>query len=95
MQGVKYETREPPSTSPNILLLLFIFPKFLHNYNTYWVGQKVHLGFSVQSNGKTQMNFLTNPIQYVYVRVLLTRVWLFATPWTVAHQAPLSMEFSW
>ena len=24
----------------------------------------------------------------------LCRVWLFATPWTVAHQAPLSMEFS-
>ena len=23
-----------------------------------------------------------------------SRVWLFATPWTVAHQAPLSMEFS-
>ena len=25
---------------------------------------------------------------------MLSRVWLFATPWTVAHQAPLSMEFS-
>ena len=24
----------------------------------------------------------------------LSCVWLFATPWTVAHQAPLSMEFS-
>ena len=24
---------------------------------------------------------------------LLSGVWLFATPWTVAHQAPLSMEF--
>ena len=24
----------------------------------------------------------------------LSRVWLFATPWTVAHQAPQSMEFS-
>ena len=24
----------------------------------------------------------------------LSRVQLFATPWTVAHQAPLSMEFS-
>ena len=24
----------------------------------------------------------------------LSRVWLFATPWTVAHQAPPSMEFS-
>ena len=25
---------------------------------------------------------------------LLSHVWLFATPWTVAHQAPPSMEFS-
>ena len=25
---------------------------------------------------------------------LLSHVWLFATPWTVAHQAPLSMRFS-
>ena len=25
---------------------------------------------------------------------MLSRVQLFATPWTVAHQAPLSMEFS-
>ena len=25
---------------------------------------------------------------------VLSYVWLFATPWTVAHQAPLSMEFS-
>ena len=24
----------------------------------------------------------------------LSRVWLFATPWTVAYQAPLSMGFS-
>ena len=24
----------------------------------------------------------------------LSHIWLFATPWTVAHQAPLSMEFS-
>ena len=27
-------------------------------------------------------------------RKSLSRVWLFATPWTVAHQAPQSMEFS-
>ena len=25
---------------------------------------------------------------------MLSHVWLFETPWTVAHQAPLSMEFS-
>ena len=27
--------------------------------------------------------------------LLLSRVLLFATPWTVEHQAPLSMGFSW
>ena len=27
-------------------------------------------------------------------KVLVSSVWLFVTPWTVAHQAPLSMEFS-
>ena len=38
---------------------------------------------------------------YIYVCVYtspwaasLSRVWLFATPWTIAFQAPLSMEFS-
>ena len=31
--------------------------------------------------------------QYVYARAL-SPVWLFATLWTVAHQATLSMEFS-
>ena len=30
----------------------------------------------------------------VHVRVSLSRVQLFATPWTVAHQAPLSVGFS-
>ena len=37
-------------------------------------------------------------IQIIYIHdmtlKLLSRVQLFATPWTVAHQAPLSMEFS-
>ena len=27
-------------------------------------------------------------------KVLVSSVWLFVTPWTVAHQAPLSMGFS-
>ena len=30
-----------------------------------------------------------------YVLSHFSRVWLFATSWTVARQAPLSMEFSW
>ena len=34
--------------------------------------------------------WLCSPLVVVLVR-LLSRVWLFATPWTVARQAPLSM----
>ena len=34
--------------------------------------------------------FLTSLCMYV----LVSRVQLFATPWTVAHQSPQSMEFS-
>ena len=30
----------------------------------------------------------------VKVKVLVSRVRLFATPWTVVHQAPVSTEFS-
>ena len=34
-------------------------------------------------------------LQYLEVKwKLLSYVWFFATPWTVAHQTPLSMEFS-
>ena len=32
--------------------------------------------------------------QLVYIYMLLTCVWLFVTPWTVAHQAPQSLGFS-
>ena len=33
-------------------------------------------------------------VKFTYRVCLLSRVWLFATPWTVAHQVPLSMGFS-
>ena len=33
-------------------------------------------------------------IMMMKVKVLVSHVWLFVTPWTVAYQAPLSMEFS-
>ena len=34
-------------------------------------------------------------VAYVYALCcVLSHVWLFVTPWTVAHQAPLSTEFS-
>ena len=33
-------------------------------------------------------------VQFCHLLLCSGRVWLFATPWTVAHQAPLSMGFS-
>ena len=35
---------------------------------TYWVGKKVHLGFSVTANGKTQMNFW--PTQHILFKLV-------------------------
>ena len=38
---------------------------------------------------------LSMPILFIFVVVsLLSHIWLFATPWTVAHQPPLSMGIS-
>ena len=39
-------------------------------------------------------SFKQQILLHVCVYELLSRVWLFATPWTVAHQASLSMGFS-
>ena len=35
-----------------------------------------------------------NPLKFRESVCLLSRVWLFVTPWTAAHQVPLSMRFS-
>ena len=40
------------------------------------------------------LNLLRARPATVHVCSVLSRVWLFATPWTVARQAPLSMGFS-
>ena len=37
-----------------------------------------------------QLHILTNTCYYVVVVQLLSHVWLFVSPWIVAHQAPLS-----
>ena len=43
--------------------------------------------------------FLKSPKRFLYsllkwLKVLVSHIWLFATPWTVSCQPPLSMEFS-
>ena len=35
----------------------------------HWVGQKVHLGFTVRCYAKTQMNFLVNQLRYFKSRL--------------------------
>ena len=72
----------------------------------YWARQKVHLSFPI-SYWKIQMNFNFFGLPYVcgciciYTSVQfssvqsLSHVWLFATPWTAAHQASLSITNSW
>jgi len=37
---------------------------------------------------------ILNIVEYIVYVCMLSHVWLFATTWTVAHQAPLSLEFS-
>ena len=46
---------------------------------------------------RQRRNLLRNPkkcLLFPVHRRMLSCVQLFATPWTIAHQAPLSMEFS-
>ena len=42
----------------------------------------------------SQTFFITVLIMHMHVQ-LLSQVWFFATSWTVVHQTPLSMGFSW
>ena len=37
------------------------------SHDKYWVGSKVHLGFSVRLYRKTQMNSVANPILIEYL----------------------------
>ena len=60
--------------------------------NTVWWLHKISL-----QNYNTLAFALENVIQsntHLVVVQSLSLVWLFATPWTIAHQAPLSMGFS-
>ena len=45
---------------------------------------------------RLHVNWRGHQLEIMFVHILssFSRVWLCATPWTVAHQAPLSMGFS-
>ena len=51
------------------------------------------LGFPGGSDGKESACNAENPGSLWCSVCMLSRVQLFATPWTAAHQAPLSMGF--
>ena len=52
-------------------------------------------GFTSSSGHEACWHFMILSFLIVEVKVKsLSHVWLFATPWTVAYQAPLSMGFS-
>ena len=63
---------------------------------------KPHLSLQITGEGESQffpnMKHMASPPTPSNSMTLtlksLSRVWLFATPWTVAYQAPPSMEFS-
>ena len=54
----------------------------------------VQLSHPCRTTGKTIALTRRTFVSKVQTNVSLSRVPLFATPWTVAYQAPLSMEFS-
>ena len=81
------------------------FTKKSHLQEKNWLALYCHHRFSTWSSfcfqGPTSEIFkpsseLLHTFSYTCACVLshFSRVWLFGTPWTVAHQAPLSMGFS-
>ena len=54
----------------------------------------LHAGKTVQSQWKTAWWFFRKLPVKLPSAGMLNHVWLFPTPWTVTHQAPLSMQFS-
>ena len=62
-----------------------------HRYNTIWL-----CNHSGRIFGLPPLWVIINIQWLIFVWTLgyVSRVWLFATPWTVAYQAPQSMEFS-
>ena len=61
--------------------------------------QNIVAQLNIVENFKVTLNFsagkgLSTSVLITFSVCVLTHVWLFSTPWTVAHQAPLSLEFS-
>ena len=74
---------------PDPMILVFLILSFKHQEaSTSFLSSSI----TGQTEWKPQSE-KTNQTDPEWVK-LLSRVWLFETPWTVAYQAPLSMGFS-
>ena len=99
----------PQFRSINSSVLSFLYDPTLTSIHDYWknhsftrqtfVGKVMSLLFNMLS--RLAIAFLPRSKCLLEVTILscmhaqlLSHVWLFTTPWTVAHQALLSMEFS-
>ena len=61
----------------------------------WWTGKPGMLqSMGSQRVGHDWVAELNWTMEYVLCRAVLSHLWLFVTPWAVALQAPLSMEFS-
>ena len=59
-----------------------------------WLTNKLTLESSLLVVSETHSTSSGDLMNILWCVKLLSRVWLFATPWTLAYQAPLSMGFS-
>ena len=81
-------TTEPPGKPLQVLSCLIFKTRTLNNL------PKNYQLVCRQAQIQTQINLILKPYKVKVKVKSLSRVQLFATPWTVAHQAPPSMGFS-
>ena len=66
-----------------------------------WKFLQLWLVLMVVAQRREGMKLYSSNIKLVLIQTItvhaqsLSHVWLFATPWTVTHQGPLSVGFSW
>ena len=75
---------------------LYITVLSFHSIKSDWIPSTIKLFFIVvmYTHSICCYNYYLKIAVVVLVVVLVSRVWLCETPWTVAHEAPLSMGFS-
>ena len=74
-------------------ILVFYFIDF-YSYHSYFLYSFYNFGFLFFWVISRNFIDLKTFLLFQWKGWLLSCVWLFATPWTIAHQAPLSMGFS-